>query len=313
MSCVKLSLNFSERFKSNLLSLADDISTEISQINDHLTTKSTKMSSSHFSLELNDYLRAFNVLVHKISSLCDAINGSKQIDSENLLFYSLINFEEANFFDLIRSKLANSTNLREFLSNGVQMRINPALFYNPKRVLTSIVYDKFHKLSQQTSKVFALEVIDESGGWEKYVGDEDYIVLENVCLVNAYYEIMSKSFQPMLNKGENRIRLVRLKPWLEESGGGGGDGGVKQISGEERSFKYVPLIDVESKEIICYLCVKFWQSNQSSLSSTWNKEEEVVEVANKPTIASNNNNNNIPFYAPIYFYFFNNSIEHYLV
>lgn len=116
----------------------------------------------------------------------------------------------------------------------------------------------------------------------------DSLIVENILLLNAFYETMSKSFQSTANKTSKRLPLIKLTPIISEQ------------TKPEDTYKYVPLIDDETGAVLCMVCIKFWHSKNSSLQSTFSKSSESLD---------NNNDNqlslqNIPIYNPIYFYVF---------
>ena len=113
------------------------------------------------------------------------------------------------------------------------------------------------------------------------------LLVENVFVLNAFYETMSKSFQPTANKSSKRLSLIRLTPILSE------------CSKPEDTYKYVPLIDDETGETICMVCFKFWHSNNSSLQGTLSQSLN-DQRGDTPSMLAQ-----IPVYNPIYFYVFN--------
>jgi hypothetical protein len=136
--------------------------------------------------------------------------------------------------------------------------------------------------------------------------DDEYdVLIENLCVVNAFYEIMSKSFQSTSKKVVNRLSLIKLRPMLPDEG---------NLKSDDKR-KFVPLVDSTTNATICVVCIKFWQNSNSSLSGTLNSQQkhsgEELDHASKTkrdsTIKQSVSLNNIPFYAPIYFTTFNSS------
>jgi len=114
------------------------------------------------------------------------------------------------------------------------------------------------------------------------------LIVENLYVLNAFYETMSKSFQSTGNKTSKRLPLIRLTPILSEQ------------TKPEDTYKYVPLIDDVTGEIICMVCIKFWHSKNSSLQSTISKSNESLDSNDSHQLSLQN----IPIYNPIYFYVF---------
>ena len=120
---------------------------------------------------------------------------------------------------------------------------------------------------------------------------QESLIIENVFVLNAFYETMSKSFQPTGNKTSKKLPLIKLTPIISEQ------------TKPEDTYKYVPLIDNETGAVVCMVCIKFWHSKNSSLESTFSKSNESID---------NNDSNRlpqqiIPIYNPIYFYVFSKS------
>lgn len=155
-----------------------------------------------------------------------------------------------------------------------------------------------------------LKVVDTDV--ETRVDDEYTLYVENLCVVNANYEIVSRSFQSTLKKVINKLSMVRLRPLLAEEM-------LNQTAPDNNKSKYVPLVDVETHATICFVAIKFiWQNNQTSLSNTTSEQRQTTERAvessqkyydaettdpdrNSTAMANQLANKSVPFYAPIYF------------
>jgi hypothetical protein len=139
--------------------------------------------------------------------------------------------------------------------------------------------------------------------------DESSLGIQNVTISNAYYDTVSRSFQSVAKKCTNKLDTIKLTPMPEET--------VKS----EDIYKSVPLIDSQTNETICMVCIKYWHNKQSSLSNTMDSKTSKKQhpVSKSPdsnhsssslhsenfSNGSNSNSTttqNIPIHSPIYFY-----------
>lgn len=278
-----------------------------------------------FVLDLTDYKILFKNLHKQISDLIDCVKGtSNHLASKCLFeFYILINKYQANdnrlnFFQTLKIQIKNSTDLCDKISKEFQnnkqtdyalSRINLDAFYNPNRILNKLLFDMNYnflkknqpidsKISPSVSpdfgkktsiireKHFLLEVLDPSVHIQS---SSDCLILENLCIVNAYYDLMTNTFKSASNKSIHRLDYAKLTSV---------DQNEIELGGH---YKYLPFINYHTKEGICLFKVKFLQSMQSSLSNTTNKRN----VLNSGDETSNSGLQNIPVLNPIYFCIFN--------
>lgn len=310
----KMSLEFSKTFQSKLSEFQQLLKTEISELK-----KLTESTTNKLTLmEIFDFSNFFTTLEKRIKCLTEAINGSQLLDDETQNFLLLINqnSEKNHIFEHFNIMLKKSFKFRQFASQDSKWHcINPEIFFNYKRVLTMCIYETYNsesrlrKTTQSTSeKFFLLQVVENTP-----IDLNEGLIIENMNIANANYEIMSKSFQSMPKKCVNNLNLVKIKPLLEE------ERQLYKPNSEGETYKYVPFVDISTYEVICVFCIKFWQSMSSSLSNTINQNEEILK-ANKTHIKDDDNdsinhsstsNISIPFYSPIYFYIQNASDHKY--
>lgn len=312
----QMKLDLCDELKSKLLDLNVRLNTEIEELNKQRQSNSLGLALT----ELSDYSFFFKSIVNRIERLFEIMNGSSLFDSESIKFYSTLSKTSSNFLSFMDKKLSTSSQLRDFLSKNdpppkFWLRIDPGIFFNSRRVVTSLLYEiynqerksldktKLQGLSRmfKSEKVFSLQVIDIEQDLKSEC--DDGLLIENVFVSNAHYEMMSKSFQPVAKKCVNKLGLVKMKPLFE-------DFALYQQKENGETYKYAPFIDRSTYEVICLACIKFWQSASSSLSSTMSGHQT---DANSPPAAATTTSkevskstaptyNHIPFYAPVYFY-----------
>ena len=113
------------------------------------------------------------------------------------------------------------------------------------------------------------------------------LVVANMCIVNAYYDIMSTSFKPTAYKTTNRLGHVRITP-------------IKMDRNQpENNLKEIPFIDEFSKEPLCFFRVKFWQNTNQSGSNTLTKD--VMGKNSASSTDSKTSIQSVPILSPIYF------------
>ncbi len=282
-----------------------------------------------FVIDLSAYKNLFQLLYSQIADLIECAKGNSfHLMSKRLFeFYSLINTYEAaesrcNFIQVLKIQIKNSFDLCDKLSKEcheskhsefVLSRCNLDVFYNPSRVLNKLLFDinyQFFKKNQTTvlnetsksppsispdiakkirlkERYFAMDVLDSSSYLHS---TNESLILENLCVINAYYDLMSNSFKSAPNKSIHRLDFVRLTP-------------VDQVNEIELdgAYKTLPFINYQTREEICSLKVKFLHSSQSSLQNTRNNNKK----NNDETDQLNKAQNNIPVINPIYFCVFN--------
>jgi hypothetical protein len=116
---------------------------------------------------------------------------------------------------------------------------------------------------------------------------------------------MSRSFQSAAKKCTNKLDLVKLTPMPDED------------SKPENVYKRVPLVDSQTGETICSVCIKYWHNKQSSLSSTIDSKEtaskrsvsespdsfhssSTLQIESVSSVSAHQQN--IPIHSPVYFF-----------
>jgi hypothetical protein len=107
------------------------------------------------------------------------------------------------------------------------------------------------------------------------------LAVQDVLIYNAYYDIMSRSFQSAAKKCSHRLGRVTLTPMLDEAGK------------PDDIYKSVPLIDGQTDEVVCTVCVKYWHNKQSSLPDTLASNTAGANALN------NNINKRSPLESPL--------------
>lgn len=302
----KMSLEFSPSFRTRLAELEQLTRLE----NEQLEKLVPETTNSILLLEMNDFTRFFRRIQTLILSLNEIIDGSRLFDERTLRFFVRINQSSTwrrNFVEFVQSKLRKSAEFRRMLSER-QLEwtriIDPSVFFDYKRCVSACLYDAYNSERKKTHKTteiikercFLLQVIEDS---ENPTESSPGLVIKNVNVVNANYEIMSKSFHSMSRKCVHTLDSVRVRPLLDE------DRHLYAPSRHGETYKYVPLLDALTFRVICVFCIKFWQSSTSSLSNTiesGNKQQQATSRDEDQNTGSNTNGVSIPFYAPIYFY-----------
>lgn len=192
------------------------------------------------------------------------------------------------------------------------------LLYDTQRMLAKIMNDVYinsrnnvssssnntnnnndkHIKKLNNHKVFFLELVDQelkSFDHSRIETEERIILLDNLHIINGEYEIMTKSFQATANKSINKLNLVKLTPIFNHN------------KKSEDTYKIVPFIDFETKELICTFCIKFFNENQRSLSNTM---ESSSSYKSHQKLSNDHDTENSQFmysifYNPIYFCVFN--------
>jgi hypothetical protein len=281
-----------------------------------------------FITDLNDYKNLFQNLYKLTADLIENAKGSAEnLMSQRLFnFYLFINEYQSNefrlnFFQALKIQIKNSIDLCDKLSKEYQEnkqndyalnRINLDVFYNPTRIVKKVLFDLNHQFLKKKlgfiestngtkispsitpdlgiklqERYFILDVLDSNQTHLSSTSD-NCIILENIYLNNAYYDIMTNSFKPTQNKSVYRLDYVRINP-------------VDQLTDFELSgvHKHLPFVNLQTKEEVCYFKVKFLHTTSSSLSNTKNSRTNHLDNAN------NENKNNLPVIYPIYFSIYN--------
>jgi hypothetical protein len=118
-------------------------------------------ANSIFYGELTAYKSLLEQLKNLTTSLIDCVNGSRVMDQRLAMFYEMINGyhseiseKKLNYFESIESMTKASSEFTEFVSSLKQNEnsstklqvIEPSIFYDPKRVLKKLLFDKTHKI-----------------------------------------------------------------------------------------------------------------------------------------------------------------------
>jgi hypothetical protein len=198
------------------------------------------------------------------------------------------------------------------------------VMYEPYRCLSKLLYEKYSsckqdfivkcKQQQQESdstnqaasksslvdlkqlelkdKHFYLEVLDDQ--LQSKHQQQHCLDLENFYVVNATYEALNRSFQPTLNKSIRQLRFVRLTPIVDAA---------NNSEANNSGYKYVPLVNKSTNELICLLCIKYWHPKKISLSNS--TATTTTTTTTTTTLTSNAAaaavGGDIPINNPIYF------------
>jgi len=265
-------------------------------------------------------------LQHYIRKLIDFLESeNNELMSNGVFeFYKLLtgfmsNDLRLDFFDMIKLSLEKIGSLCEKLKKEnqaiqkLEFSVNLDMFYQPrqvaKRLLVSI-YSQFKKEEDKatllaTKRVdkdkkvnlemnFMIEVIDQAGLEFK----ENSLVLENICIVNAYYDIMSNSFKPTPSKSINRLGYVRLTPITNPN---------SADMMQKKFRKAIPFVDESSGEEMCLFRAKFWQGNHMQSFNSTGSQKDHVKSMNSSEFSSQTGGtgSNVAILNPIYFCIFN--------
>ncbi len=253
------------------------------------------MNDYHSKDKLKVFFEVFDKIIFNSVKLCENINQDLNKQSKT----TAEDLEEKSFI----------------LLNIIDLEI----FYDAKNILSKRLHDKYalcrsresntqsptnlvviaNKFGQKTNnRIFIAEVVSENIDFVDLNVKESeipYILVQNIHVVNARYDMMSKSFQSTSSKSINKLKMIKLVPLLNEN------------KKSEDTYKLVPLIDQETNTLLCILCIKFWQNSQSNLSS------EITSASSSQLSHRDSFDGvlqttiNIPVYNSIYFCIYNST------
>jgi hypothetical protein len=337
-------LDFGTQFITKLENLIKKLNETYSQLNNLIEDLTNRFgfSSTVLTKDLAGYCSMFISIRDILKNVIDSHRGIDLLSKKAYEFLVLVNSYKSddlkmNFFQVFDEILSNANEMnhqkmltdekapqeQQSSTENIQIVVSSLdlnIFYEPQRILSEKLHEKYalfrskelstsqsqsptnlNNISHNsfTTKIFLAEVINDHEMATLNLKNDEFILLENVHIVNARHEIMSKSFQSTGSKSITRLNnLVKLTPILN----------VNKRS--EDTYKFVPFIDYETNEFICVFCIKFWHSNQSSLSNT----SSVSDHSNNSSFDNNNqmdkttgSNLNIPIYNPIYFCIYNSA------
>jgi hypothetical protein len=133
----------------------------------------------------------------------------------------------------------------------------------------------------------------------------DDLIIENISIVNASYQTMTRSFQSTKSKSINKISKVKLIKLSEK----------ERKEDEWRLFKSIPFIDHSSGTVICNFGVRFSYKSETTTTTpedTYSSSMTLTSSSNSNTIQEENDNLiassiKINFYNSIYFTNFNSN------
>ncbi|CAF0940788.1 unnamed protein product, partial [Brachionus calyciflorus] len=288
-------LEIPQDLEKNITNILELVTNGLSQIDDILT-KSSDLITTSFSMilikeQLNKYKKYFVNLKQNLNDSLNCIKGINSIGQERI--YNFINEINADFFETSEKLVNNSLELSEIYFDiymeskaiGKELtlnKINLDLLIEPSDFMKKICIERFSSALKEAKKkvfkneiTFRLEVIEDSND----ATDSNCIYIENISLINASYDLMSKSFVSTSKKSLLKIPIVKLIQLVECS--------------DDDTLKCIPLIDSRKNELICAFCIKFWQNKSSSLSSTLSNNQQ---QSNSPI-----NTPQTPIYYPIFF------------
>jgi len=261
-------------------------------------------------------------LKHYMGQLVDFLGcGRDELLSDTVLeFYKrLISFRSDNlrlaFFDMVNLILLRVSGLCERLEKEkraglaeVEFCVNLEMFHDPRAVVKKLLFTAYAQVKKEEDRAakrvdkdkkvsleknFLIEVIDQASSEFR----KNSLVLENVCIVNAYYDILSNSFKPTPVKSVSRIGCVRLTPVTSPS----------SVDVVERRLKAIPFVDEASCEELCVFRTRFWQGGHvQSCNSTGSQKENLKRNSanssdSKLSSQTGGAGGNVPILNPIYF------------
>ena len=341
-----LQFDLTNEFHSCLRNSMQIISDKLEHVQQIISITESELSISYeFSIlhsEISDYKRLFESILECSTHLSECLTGNRLLDARLSLFFSIANQfktddqKQLNYFNLVELICNSSTELVRFIQaitskQDEQARaktnfsiIDPNVFYNPSKILQKILFDKLNMFTRfkesgnkpasnmeitfnliMTPKAnnqpcFLLDVLDSDSA----IGEQDEfsIRIKNVYIYNSYFELMSKTFQSTSKNVVNKLDLIKLTPMID----------TPEKLGN--MYKCVPFIDNESNQLICLVCIKFWQNKQSSLSNTISSSNDskstISPDENQSSCSSDaandkqstTNSASIPLNSPIYVY-----------
>lgn len=139
-------------------------------------------------------------------------------------------------------------------------------------------------------------MIDKTSRQSQSTDKAPSFVLENIFVVNAYYDIMTNSFKPTLTKTMNLLEYVRITPIIVDQN--------ENDSNKIGSTKNIQFVDSYSNEHICTFRTKFWQSQKEGSNDVTIKENKRNSF-NSSDSKFSLQQSNFQIQNPIYFYLFN--------
>ena len=287
-----------------------------------------------FINDLINYKNLFELSKNYISNIVESVEGQHIINNKTVEFYKFIDTYQSqdyrfNFFELFESLISKSKWLCDKIIDEANRikdlpaesepekrrinfnTINLDVFYDPHSILSKLLFEKYYHLKKLAAtnksepsskpssptlnnaspkeKYYLLEVINDAS---QITEQDKCVYAENLFVLNAFYETMSKSFQSTPIKTVKKLDLVRITPIVSE------------CTKPEDTYKYVPIINSETNECVCYVYIKFWHSNNSSLQSTLSGNSNNRD-GNESNNSDNQSQQSIPIYNPIYFFIFN--------
>ena len=313
---------------------------DLNSLNEKLNNPNIDINSSILKQEINSYSNMFLNIKTILMNLVDSHKGVDLINSKTYKFFMLMNDYSCkdkllDFFEIFNKIIINSGQMCEIINHDLDEQsktpqetegksfrllniIDLDLLYNAKNILSKRLHDKYvlcrnletsqsptslamiaNKFGlKSNSRIFIAEVVTEDlNSMDLNVKESElpFILVQNIHVVNARYEMMSKSFQSTSSKSINKLKTLKLVPILNEN------------KKSEDTYKLVPLIDHETNSLLCILCIKFWQNNQSSLSSTMTSASS-SQLSHRDSIDGISPSTiNIPIYNSIYFCVYNST------
>lgn len=326
-TCQNVIFQFDDKFEEKCHKIMELFVSCLNQINDLL--KRTGEAFTNFSLivlkdDLIKYKKVLDYIFKNIKTVLNFVKGFEYIDEKLSKFYKIIeNFnrkEKIDFFQACEILAQNSLDLSKIyfkiftdsknLSENFNLLtcLNLEIPIDPYFMIKQLIIEKYNQAFKElngkatipiatdsesktiaTENIFYLEVVDNID--EK---QDNSLIIENVYLSNASYDLVTKSFVSSCKKMQTKIPLAKLTPMIDID------------NGKQDAFKRVPLIDHEKGDIVCMFGIKFWHNSNSSLSSTWTQEteEKRANSANKLNIST-------PLHYPIYFHI--KSLSHFFL
>lgn len=316
-TCLHVIWQYDEKFESKCEKILESFVPCLDQINE-LLKKNDEVCTNFSLIVLKDDLVKYKIVLQKINNnittILNCVKGLDYIDEKISNFYKKIqNFnrnEKIDFFQACEILVQNSldmskiffkmyTETKSLNSNLNLMHLNLEIPIDPYFMIKQLTIDKYNRAVKEsngitpmpiatdseskqipTENLFYLEVIDYFN--EK---QDNSLIIENVYLSNACYDLVTKSFVSTCKKMQTRIPLAKLTPIIDIE------------SAKQDAFKRVPLIDPENGSIVCMFGIKFWHNSNSSLSSTWSQETE----ENK-SISPSKQKIPTPLHYPLYFH-----------
>lgn len=343
------SFDFTMQFKANLYKSIETIKSKTNDVSQTLAKFQQEHCKSYNLSVLYTELLSYNSFLERIKQvsidLYDSIEGEKPINEKVAKFYHLINNYHTEcpmrkgYFTILDGLSQKLSNFVEFASHVIEsassnaeltfnyVSIDSDMLFNSHGVLKKLLLDKKTKLAllkdKETKPSEPIDIVNipaplkdntsQKLNFLLQVGESTTssfdLIIQNVYVHNAYFDMMSKSFQSTSKKMKNKISSILLTPLLDE----------KSKSGDV--YKCVPFIDNETNQIICNVYIKYWHNKQTSLSNTNATGSEMNadiksqlgrDDDSQSSDSSNSQNTTkmkpytpIPLFSPIYFCIYN--------